>query len=69
MGPVVAATLVLGVSGVLRAAATASGTKTTEMQILAVSAVMAAVLLLPVLAAVRRGRAGTVNLAARPAGA
>ncbi len=69
MGPVVAATLVLGVSGVLRAAATASGTKTTEMQILAVSAVMAAVLLLPVLAAVRRGRAGTVNLAPRPAGA
>lgn len=59
MGPVVAATLVLGVSGVIRAGAQAIGATATEGQILATSAVIGALLLLPVLAAVRRGRRGT----------
>lgn len=67
MGPVVAATLVLGVSGVLRAGATALGTAATEAQILVVSTAVAAVLLLPLLAAVRRGRAGAAPVSPSPA--
>ena len=54
---VVAVTLVLGVSGVLRAGATAFGRTTTEGQILATAAVIAALLLVPLLLWVRRARA------------
>ncbi|HEX2202356.1 MAG TPA: hypothetical protein VHG91_03620, partial [Longimicrobium sp.] len=65
--PVVAATVVLGVSGVLRAAGTAFGTAATEGGILAVSTAVAALLLLPVLAAVRRGRASSPPPSPAPA--
>ena len=56
MGLVVAATIVLGVSGVLRAGATALGTAATEGQILLTATVAGVILFLPVLAGVRRGR-------------
>jgi manganese transport protein len=56
---VVAVTIVLGVSGVLRAAATALGRTTTEGEILATSAVIAALLLVPLFLWVRRARHGT----------
>ena len=53
---VVAVTLVLGVAGVLRAAATALGRTTTEAQILGTAAVIAALLLVPLFLWVRRAR-------------
>jgi Mn2+/Fe2+ NRAMP family transporter len=53
---VVAVTLVLGVAGVLRAAATALGRTTTEGQILGTAAVVAALLLVPLFLWVRRAR-------------
>jgi manganese transport protein len=56
---VVAVTLVLGVSGVLRAAATALGRTTTEGQILGTAAVIAALLLVPLFLWVRRARSIT----------
>lgn len=56
---VVAVTLVLGVSGVLRAAATTFGRTTTEGQILSTAAVIAALLLVPLLLWVRRARSLT----------
>ena len=55
-GAVVAVTIVLGVSGVLRAAATAFGTTATEGRILAVSTAVGLLLLVPVLTGVRRAR-------------
>jgi hypothetical protein len=55
---VVAVTLVLGVSGVLRAAATTLGRTTTEGQILGTAGVIAAILLAPLLLWVRRARRG-----------
>lgn len=54
---VVAVTLVLGVAGVLRAAATTFGRTTSEGQILGTAAVIAALLLVPLLLWVRRARA------------
>ena len=66
-GLVVAATIVLGVSGVLRAAAGVIDLEATEQRILLVSALVSAVLLLPVLAAVRRGRASAAPAPAAPA--
>lgn len=57
MGLVVATTLVLGVSGVLRAGAAAVGVAAPdERVILLAAAIVAAVLLVPVLRGVRRGR-------------
>jgi Mn2+/Fe2+ NRAMP family transporter len=56
MGPVVAATVVLGVSGVVRAGAQVLGRTATEAQILGTAALIGALLLVPVLAAVRRAR-------------
>lgn len=56
MGVVVLATLVLGASGVLRAAASVSGGTVTEGWIFGASAVAAAVLFVPVLLRVRAGR-------------
>lgn len=53
---VVAVTLVLGVSGVLRAAATTLGRTATEGQILVTAAIIAALLLVPLLFWVRRAR-------------
>lgn len=65
---VVAVTLVLGVSGVLRAGASVFGGAPTEGQILGTAGVIAAVLLVPVMMAVRRARqAPVVALAAAPA--
>ncbi|MEW5927134.1 MAG: divalent metal cation transporter [Gemmatimonadota bacterium] len=59
MGITVAVTLVLGVSGVLRAAAAAAGMPDPgEGAILGAAAVIAAVLLVPVLTGVRRRRGG-----------
>jgi uncharacterized membrane protein HdeD (DUF308 family) len=59
MGITVAVTLVLGVSGVLRAAASAAGMPDPgEWAILGAAAVIAAVLLVPVLSSVRRRRGG-----------
>jgi Mn2+/Fe2+ NRAMP family transporter len=58
MSAVVAATLVLGVSGVLKAAASAFGGTPTEGRILATAGVIAGVLLIPLLLWVRRARAG-----------
>jgi manganese transport protein len=66
-GLVVAATIVLGVSGVLRAAASVIDLEATEQRILLVSALVSAVLLLPVLAAVRRGRVSAAPVPAAPA--
>ncbi|HEX2206623.1 MAG TPA: divalent metal cation transporter [Longimicrobium sp.] len=60
---VVAVTLVLGVSGVLRAVATAFGRTTTEGQILGTAAVIAALLLVPLLFWVRRARSMTPAVA------
>ncbi|HST60958.1 MAG TPA: divalent metal cation transporter, partial [Longimicrobium sp.] len=53
---VVAVTLVLGVSGVLRAAATTFGGAPTEGQILGTAGAIAAILLVPLGMAVRRAR-------------
>jgi manganese transport protein len=61
---VVAVTIVLGVSGVLRAAATALGRTATEGQILSSAAVIAALLLVPLLLWVRRARRGAAVAAA-----
>lgn len=59
MALTVAVTLVLGVSGVLRAAAAAAGMPDPgERAILGAAAVIAAVLLVPVLSSVRRRRGG-----------
>lgn len=60
---VVAVTLVLGVAGVLRAAATTLGRTATEGQILGTAAVIAALLLVPLFLWVRRAR----SLAPAPA--
>lgn len=60
---VVAVTLVLGVAGVLRAAAATLGRTTTEGQILGTAAVIAALLLVPLFLWVRRAR----SLAPAPA--
>jgi manganese transport protein len=56
-GVVVAATLLLGVSGVVRAAAALSGGTPSEGVVTAIAGAVAAVLLLPVTGAVRRARA------------
>jgi manganese transport protein len=56
MGVVVAATLVLGVSGVVRAGAAALGGTPTEQVILIIAAVVATILLVPVARAVQAGR-------------
>ncbi|HEX6037230.1 divalent metal cation transporter [Longimicrobium sp.] len=66
---VVAVTLVLGVSGVLRAGASVIGGTPTEGQILGTAGVIAAVLLVPLLMAVRRARRApaSISLAAAPA--
>lgn len=72
MAATVAVTLVLGVSGVLRAGATAAGmADPDERVILLLAAVIAAVLLVPVLNGVRRRRRGEIpapaaSEAARP---
>lgn len=59
MGITVAVTLVLGVSGVLRAGASAAGVADPgERAVLGAAAVIAAALLVPVLGGVRRGRGG-----------
>lgn len=58
MSAVVAATLVLGVSGVLKAGASAFGGTPTEGRILATAGGIAGVLLVPLLLWVRRARAG-----------
>jgi Mn2+/Fe2+ NRAMP family transporter len=59
MGITVAVTLVLGVSGVLRAAASAAGMPDPgERAILGAAAVIAMILLVPVLSSVRRRRGG-----------
>ncbi|MBW3655444.1 MAG: hypothetical protein KY444_05010, partial [Gemmatimonadetes bacterium] len=55
---VVAATLVLGVSGVLKAASSAFGGTPTEGRILATAGAIAGVLLVPLLLWVRQARAG-----------
>jgi manganese transport protein len=56
MGAVVAATLALGASGVLRAATAVFGGTATERTILAAAAVLALLLLVPVARGVRDGR-------------
>lgn len=59
MGPVVAVTLLLGVSGVLRAAASAGGLAAPDERfLLLASGVLAALLLFPVARGVRRRRGG-----------
>jgi manganese transport protein len=58
MGAVVAVTLALGVSGVLRAGAATLGGAATERGILLTAVAAAAVLLVPVVRAVRAGRRG-----------
>lgn len=56
MAAVVGITLLLGVTGVLKAGATAFGGTPTEAQVVAVAGVIAAVLLVPLLLWVRRAR-------------
>jgi manganese transport protein len=58
MGAVVAATLVLGVSGVIRAGTSAFGGTPTELAILVSAGLIAAVLLVPVVRWVRAARSG-----------
>jgi manganese transport protein len=65
MGATVAVTLLLGVAGVLRAGATGlGGADPDERMVLAAAGVIAALLLVPVLHGVRRGRSAPVRAAA-----